>query len=142
MRRNSLDAQTNNVKGKRQKFEEGIHMATLRKTKLKFFKDLKGERVAMNSKRLTEVMSKTRNTVWFTTPKMIRRAAEVTRHGEDFFYNLQALDIFRRFPTCTQYDAYVGFGRKFSSDVYCIGCHEFSEKTFRAILRYAGVKNV
>lgn len=117
------------------KFEEGIHMATLRKTsKLKFFKDLSGERVAMNSKRLTEI--KLRTTPWYTTPQEIRRAATRWQFRKDFVHNNYGIKIFS--PVS---NIWVSFGKE-DCGVYSIGCHSFSTRTFRAILRYAGVKNV
>jgi hypothetical protein len=113
-----------------------IHM-TLRKTsKLKFFKDIEGERVAMNSKRLTEIESEINASVWYTTPEEIRHAAAVTRHDKDFVYYRHAIKIFN-----SKFAQLVGFGKNDCGD-YSIGCHSFSKRTFRAILRYAGVKNV
>lgn len=120
----------------------------LRKSsKLKFFTDYYGEKVAMNSQRLTEIekVGSCQGAIWWTTPEALRAAAKLTNNGQR--YDIEGLRIsashtpegilvsFGKNPNCLASVARRGGG-------FYIGCHMFSARTFNRILRHAGVRGV
>jgi hypothetical protein len=114
---------------------------TLRKTsKLKYFTDVNGEKVAMNSQRLSQVASVSREgTLWFTTPKEIRIAAK--KFDNEGYDDNRGIRIFaNHLPE----GIFVSFGSPegHTRAVRYIGCHAFYVTTFNRILRLAGVKGV
>ena len=112
----------------------------LRKSsKLKFFTDYYGEKLAMNSQRLTQIekVGVREGTIWWTTPRELRAAAEWPHNIQ--WYRDEMLRIFTdRAPK----GVLVGFGKSPARRGFCIGCHRFSAITFNRILRHAGVKGV
>ena len=113
----------------------------LRKSsKLKFFTDYYGEKVAMNSQRLTEIekVGSCQGTIWWTTPEALRAAAKLTNNGQR--YDGNGLRIFASY---SPEGILVRFGKSPETPRgFYIGCHLFSPTTFNRILRYAGVRGV
>lgn len=114
----------------------------LRKSsKLKFFTDYYGEKVAMNSQRLTEIekVGSCQDKIWWTTPGELRAAAKLTNNGQGYDENGLLISA----NNTLEDGIAVRFGKSPETPRgFYIGCHLFSPTTFNRILRHAGVRGV